>query len=265
MSYNISMLLKSALTFALLMPTCFSQVTSPNLPDEGILTEDTNGHYVKKRNYGKFTGRVSDKDEYSNVLKIHVENGNVKFFKAGDRVAFTVGDKGNRRCYATVQGTEPQYFTVHTLDIRQCNDGKAYIRRGTILHFNSELLQKRVFMASKHREMLLLQRQDFLKQLSELNHFVWTFDQQRVKTATEYDRKILEVQRMKQKALDELTIKKQDSVTLQVTLRKKLDELDDQLNFYRVERNEPMVDRWSRDHDLGLPVKNRPQRLKAKR
>lgn len=256
------MLLRTfALTF--LVPVCLAQVTSPNYPDSGVLTQDVNGFYEHKRNYGSFSGRVSDKDSYGNTLKIQVENGNVKFFKAGDRIAFTVGETGTRRCYATVQGTEPNYFTIHTMDIRQCNKGKTYIRRGTILKFNSDLLQKRVYMASKHREMLLMQREDFLKQLSRINHFVWTFDQQRVKTATEYDRKMLEVQRMKQKALDELTIKKQDSVTLQVKLRKRLDELDQQLNFFRVERQEAIVDRWAMDHDLGLPVGKRPQKRKS--
>jgi hypothetical protein len=43
---------------------------------------------------------------------------------------------------------------------------------------------------------------------------------------------------------------------------KKLNELDESLLFYRVERQELMTDRWNMDHDSGLPFGQRPQDMK---
>jgi hypothetical protein len=42
----------------------------------------------------------------------------------------------------------------------------------------------------------------------------------------------------------------------------KLNELDESLIHYRVERQELMTDRWNLDHDSGLPVGQRPQDVK---
>jgi hypothetical protein len=49
---------------------------------------------------------------------------------------------------------------------------------------------------------------------------------------------------------------------LQNELMKKLNELDESLHFYRVERQELMTDRWQLDHDQGLPMGQRPQVIK---
>ena len=49
---------------------------------------------------------------------------------------------------------------------------------------------------------------------------------------------------------------------LQVELQNKLDTIDESLEHYRVERQEYITDRWNLDHDLGLPMPQRPLEIK---
>ena len=98
--------------------------------------------------------------------------------------------------------------------------------------------------------------------MNDINHFIWTFDQQKVKTAAEFDERINQLQREKRKALDDLITLKQERLILQNELMKKLNELDESMLFYRVERQELMTDRWNLDHDEGLPFGQRPQDIK---
>ena len=56
-----------------------------------------------------------------------------------------------------------------------------------------------------------------------------------------------------------LKTKKKDSIDLQKELSYRLDKLDNDLEFYRVDKDEPKIDRWHLDHDLGKPVTDRPR------
>jgi hypothetical protein len=237
-------------------------ITEPKLPNEGVLSADVNHGINPALNYGKFTGRVSDKDDASRIFKVHVENNNSKFFRAGDNVYFRVqGREQRRNCKAFVRNVEDNYFSMFVENLEPCWEA-GYFRRGTILVFDSKVLEERVFEASKYREMLILRKDDFLKQLNGINHFLWTFDQQKVKVAADYDAQILEMQRARQRALDDLIQQKQEQLTLQAELMRRLNELDESLKFYRVERQELLTDRWNMDHDSALPVGQRPQELK---
>ena len=123
-------------------------------------------------------------------------------------------------------------------------------------------MARRVLEGSAYRKILIQRRQDLFRQLNNVNHFIWTFDQQRVLLAADYDKKILELQKQKQREVDNLISKKKDNLKLQRELIKRVDQLDRDLELYRVEKNELYVDRWHMDHDLGLPVQKRPQELK---
>lgn len=241
----------------------FSTVLVPNLPAEGVLEADNNGAINPNIDYERFSGRVSDKDDTSRVFKIRVENNNTKFFRAGDQVQFKVNLKDNREyCKGFVRNVEDFHFTIYVESLAPCYSTTEYFRRGTVLNFYSKTLALRIFEATKYREQLIGRKDDFLKQLNDINHFLWTFDQQKVKTAAKYDEDINRLQREKRKALDDLISLKQERLVLQNELMKKLNEMDDSLLFYRVERQELMTDRWNLDHDQGLPFGQRPQKIR---
>lgn len=224
---------------------------------------ETDSFYDPETNYAVFSGRVSDRDPSMNILKISSENGNVKFFRAGDQVYFRVSSqKESDFCKGYIRSSEDKYFVVYVTDLHPCWKKGTYFRRGTLLVFNTPQLARRILEGSSYRKILLGRRQDLFEQLNNVNHFIWTFDQQRVLLAADYDKKILELQKQKQREVDNLISKKKDNLKLQRELIKRVDQLDRDLELYRVEKNELYVDRWHMDHDLGLPVQKRPQELK---
>jgi hypothetical protein len=238
-------------------------VVVPNLPSAGLVGPQNNGGIDPNVDYERFSGRVSDKDDSSRIFKIQVENNNTKFFRAGDQVLFKVNLRENRNyCKASVRNVEDFHFTIYVESLAPCYSTEEYFKRGTILNFYSKTLALRVFEATKYRQQLIVRKDDFLKQLNDINHFLWTFDQQKVKTAADYDEQINKLQREKRKALDDMIELKQERLVLQNELMKKLNELDESLLFYRVERQELMTDRWNLDHDQGLPVGQRPQQIR---
>lgn len=216
--------------------------------------------------YSRFFGRVTDKDPTGQIYKIESETKNVRFFKVGDYISFHVegSDDSKDPCRAYVRDVEKEFFVIYVEDIRTCWRRDAYFRRGSRLRMTSEKLAQRVRDASLFRVLLLRRRKDFFTQLNGINRFVWSFEQQKVQVAAEYDRRIAEMQAQKQKALDQLLSKKADQIRLQRELGQNLDEIDNDLEFYRIEREELALDRWEHDHDLGLPVGDRPQQAKAK-
>lgn len=227
--------------------------------------EKLDSWYDNEYDYSQFTGRVSDRDKGSNILKISSEDKNIKFFRAGDKVNFTVASKDTDYCQGYVRNVEEKFFVIFVKDLYSCWNDSDYFRRGTLLHFNSKQLLSRVKEASKYRIVLLKRKKDFFKQLNNVNHFIWSYDQQKVLTASDYDLKIVEIEKGKQKALEMLLAKKQDQIRLQKELIRRLSELDQELGHYRIERDDLLVDRWHLDHDLGLPVGKRPQKLRAKK
>jgi hypothetical protein len=249
---------------ALLFSASLGAVTIvPNLPNEGVLGPDNRAQIDPNVDYERFSGRVSDKDDSSRIFKVHVENNNTKFFRAGDQVLFKVNLQDKKEyCKGFVRNVEDFHFTIYVESLGPCYSTEEYFRRGTVLNFYSKQLALRVFEASKYRDQLIVRKEDFLKQLNDINHFIWTFDQQKVKTAADYDEQINKLQREKRKALDDLITLKQERLVLQNELMGKLNELDESLLFYRVERQELMTDRWNLDHDAGLPFGQRPQDMK---
>lgn len=243
--------------------TLWAVVADANFPDQGVMSPDSNNIIDPNIDYEHFSGRVSDKDDKSRVFKIQVENNNTKFFRSGDLVLFKVNTKESRDyCKGFVRSVENFYFTIYVETLHTCFKESEYFRRGTVLNFYSKVLAERILEGSLYRGQLITRKQSFLKQMNDINHFLWTFDQQKVKTATDFDARINELQRQKQKALDDLITEKQEKLVLQNELMRKLNDLDESLKFYRVERQELMTDRWELDHDLGHPVGHRPQELK---
>jgi len=153
---------------------------------------------------------------------------------------------------------------MYVESLAPCFSTTEYFKRGTVLNFYSKVLALRTFEASRYREQLIVRKEDFLKQLNDINHFIWNFDQIKVKRAAEFDEEINRLQREKRKALDDMITLKQEKLVLQNELMKKLNELDESLLFYRVERQELMTDRWETDHDQGLPFGQRPQKIRQK-
>lgn len=238
----------------------FSQ-ERPQLPDEGVVSREQQAFMDHELDYVRFTARVTDRDPLTRILKIQAETLNTRFFRAGDRLDFSI-DNRSGSCRALVRNIEKNFVTLFVPNVRQCKEYDDYLRRGSKINIVSVDFHHRVKEASSFRKSLITRKEDFLKQLNQINHFLWSYDQIKQELGADYDEKIVEMERKKQQDLDELRSKKEENVILQKELQKKLTDLDKELDFYRIERQEWLTDRWDLDHDLSLPFGPRPQEEK---
>lgn len=240
-------------------------IVTPDLEGRKVTGDDNNNFIDPRVDYSKFKGRVTDKDDTGRILKVQVENNNTKFLKAGDLIYFKVNNHENTRlCKASVRSVEDFFFSIYVQDFKGCWNEKRYFPRGLQLNFSTDLMATRVFEASEYRKLLIMRKEGFLNQLNGINKFIWTYDQQKLRTAITYDERINAILREKQLAIDNLLQKKQENLTLQTMLIDKLDSVDESLKHYKVERQEPLIDRWNLDHDEDLPFGRRPGRFKRK-
>ena len=228
-------------------------------------SDSEDSFYDEKKDYAKFSARITDRDKSANIIKVTSENRNIKFFRAGDEIRFNIASMKNKeKCVAHVRSVEPRYFVAFVKDLNPCWGSEDYFRRGTVLVIESYRLAERVREASVYRRVLLSRKKSFFGQLNNVNHFVWSYNQQKIKVAAKYDKKIMEIKNRKQNALEELQLNKKDQVYLQKELIYRLDSIDNDLEFYRIESDELAIDRWHMDHDLGIPVGKRPAPIKPK-
>ena len=245
--------------------TVRSNVTKNNMARK-TLKIGLDSFYDINFDYEKFSGRVTDRDETSSIVKVSSENKNTKFFRAGDLVEFRIQNSSNDKfCQGFVRSLEPDYFIMYARDLFPCLPKEEYFRRGTVLVMQSEKLGQRVREASVYRASLIDKKQDYMIQLNGINNGIWNFEERKVVVAAEFDRRIAEMEKEKIKALDELITKKNDEIVLQRELAFQLDNIDKELDFYRIEKHELMFDRWHLDKDLGYPVFDKPEEIRPKR
>jgi hypothetical protein len=230
------------------------------------LKVEPDSFYDSKFDYSQFSARVTDRDATTSIVKISSESRNVKFFRAGDLVEFKIQNNRNGDfCQGYVRSIEENYFVMFVKDLFPCFPKEEYFRRGTALVMKSEKLAIRMREASIYRASLLNKKKDFMLQLNDVNEFVWNFEEKKIQVAADYDQQIAEIEKQKLKALGQLLSDKNDKMRLQRELAYRLDNIDKELSFYRIEKVEPLFDRWHLDHDLGYPVYERPEEIRPRR
>ena len=206
-------------------------------------------HYDKEFDYSRFIGRMTDRNKPGNILKIFSKNTNVKLLRSGDPVFFKYPFGSKNYCKGSVRNTEDHdYFVIYSHDLSPClKKGEVVIRRGSKLHFLSPKLVTRVHQAHLRHQALLKRREQFFKQLNEINHFIWTYQQQKIKTSAKYKEEMLKLQQDEQRALEILKEKKKDGLLLQRELNKRIDKLDSDLLFYSIEKKQKIKESWKQD------------------
>ena len=218
--------------------------------------------YNPEFDYSKFTGRITDRDKSSHIIKVKSSNKNIKLFQSGDKIIFQVFSKDTDFCKGYIRTIENNYFVAYVSNIFTCFESDQILRRGVRIVIQSQDLAKRVKDAAIYRLILLKRRESFFSQLNDVNHFIWTYDQQKVITASRYDKEIEKIKNNKQNAIDQLISKKADSIKLQKNLNYSLDRIDQELELYRISEENKGLNRWSLDHNLGLPVDHKPQSIR---
>ena len=73
----------------------------------------------------------------------------------------------------------------------------------------------------------------------------------------------LRFKKFKEEAINLLLSKKRDQIRIQRELGFRLDQIDNELKYYRVEKDELYTDRWHLDQDTGIPVYKKPVPIKV--
>lgn len=228
-----------------------------NLPNRGVLGKG-DSYFDPGQDFSHQLGRVSDYDKEKKNYKIRFENNNIKFLKNGDVMTFHVVNRKKGVCRGQVRAVEDFHIVVEVPTLEPCWDGIEYFRRGTILSIKIPSMSQRLYEASSFRKILIQRKADFLEQMKNLNNFLYNYDQERVGLIVNYDERIAKVMEEKKKAVRALEAKRRESYDLRMELGKKLDKLDRDIRFYRIERQETLIDRWNLSHDSGLPLGERP-------
>lgn len=247
----------------LLVSTSALAVTQLVDPDAEVLDPENYRSMDIKVDYQNLRGRVTDKSDEGKILKIKTQNNNIKFFKINDPIKFSINNIDLPvRCRGLVQSLEDYYMVIKVENLSLCYPEDRYLPRGVLVNIEAPRLVQRVFEVTQYRDILSLKKDGFLKQLQSINNFLWAYPQEKINLAASYDEQINEIKKQKRIALDQLLDKKAEQIRLQGELRSKLNQLDGELEFYKVERQEYLLDRWNMDHDLGHPVGQRPQKTK---
>ena len=205
--------------------------------------------------YSYFYGRVSDLSKDQKMIRFSTENRNIKLFRAGDTLRFRViKDKDGEECIGHVRDSDENYLVFSVTSYAPCLGDRLKMRIGNILRVNSEALFSRIKDAKVFREVLKKRKKDFLSQLNEVNTWLWTFKQQKLKSTAKYDQEISKLQLAKQQEISNLNLKRKDYLHLQRELKFRLDKLDQDLELYRIENSKVLRDRWAKDRDLGIEV-----------
>lgn len=217
--------------------------------------------YDEKIDYSSLIARITDRDKTGNILRIYSQNKNIRFFRIGDPLSFRMASRTKSKfCRGNVRSVEEHYFVIYVRDVFACIEKDEYfIRRGSMIHIKSKSLSRRIIDASTHRLLLLKRKKDLLTQLKGINNFLWSYQQHRIKLAVEYDNKLIAMKKEKQKALEVMLGKRRDSIILQNKIPYYLDQVEKDLEFYRIDNRNSFLNRWDSDHNLGLPMsKNMP-------
>ena len=208
--------------------------------------------------YSRFIGRITDYDKHREIFKVYSKNEYIRFFRSGDKVKFKLSAPNGQYCQASIRKTHGEdYITISSYDLSLCMENPHNLRRGARFLFQSEHLFKRVYNASIHRKVLLKRRQKLLEQFNEINGFLWSYNQQRIKTTAKYEGKIIKIKKAKKRELDTLKEKKKDGLLLQKELNRRLSETDRDLKFYSI-NDMANWDVWHQDQNLGLPISGHP-------
>jgi len=248
--------------FILLLFFCFSNKTnataySPNLADHGVMAADFDGFLDPNFDYSFTYGRISDIEQKNLIVKIQVENDVTRFFKPGDFVQLSVRKLSKEDCQSQVVSAEKGYFTVKLDSLTPCWKEQTYFRRGLVLEIHSTVLHLRVQQASAYRRDLLQKRDAYLKELAGVNNFFWQLANNRDKLGADYDAKIEKLKNDKTAALQKFDQDQVDKVKVQGELMSELNNLDDLLKFYRIDRREILKDRFQSDYDTSAPADQR--------
>lgn len=197
---------------------------------------------------GSFPGRISKLNPSLSLMRVRMNFSNAKFLRENDSVEFWNEGHPQKKCFGAIAGKSAEYFLIKVTDWNNCVQ-KVGFSVGAYILFQSSDLEKTLAIARDMVKILLQKRLVLENMLS--NKKVKLDDQisQVEAINSNYQAMIERIKNEWNNALKNLQDSKSDSERQVNSYQAQLDDLDFQLEKYRVENENFKKDRWSLDEN----------------
>lgn len=195
---------------------------------------------------GTFPGRVSRLNPLASLMRVRLDFSNSKFLRTNDGLEFWNEGMPMVRCQGAIVGKSGEYFLVRVYEWKNCIS-KVGFSVGSHVYFESKDLEKTLITAREMVKVLLQKRMVLQSQTSNKKNDVTDQSTQLENINARYEAMIERIRSEWNEAIKGLSSAKSTNQVELNSLQAQLDEIDFQLERYRVEDANFKKDRWAID------------------
>ena len=195
---------------------------------------------------GTFAGRVSRLNPSASLVRVRLDFSNAKFLRTNDSIEFWNEGMPLVRCQGAIVGKSGEYFLIRVYEWKLCIN-KVGFSVGSHVYFESKDLEKTLNTAREMVKVLLQKRMVLAGQTTAKNNDVKDQSSQLENINARYEAMIERIKNEWNEAVKGLTNAKAKNQVDLNSLQAQLDEIDFQLERYRVEDANFKKDRWAID------------------
>lgn len=198
---------------------------------------------------GVFSGRISKISRDISVVRIKVDFDNVKYINVKDKIEFWDEKNSTLKCKGYVIGRTADYILLKLPDMKFCEKG-LYFTTGAYFKFYSEDLQNNVKMGREVVGILIKKRMAVKGQMDVKNKEIQGHVERMNAINARYQTLREKLEQEWQKELHALDEDRTYSLRSYKDLERRLDEIDQKLEQYKIKDENLTLDRWSLDSNL---------------
>lgn len=195
---------------------------------------------------GTFTGRISRLNPEASLMRVRLDFVNAKFLRTNDGIEFWNEGMPMIRCQAAIVGKSGEYFLLRVYEWKLCI-GKVGFSVGSHVYFESKDLEKTLITAREMVKVLLQKRMLLQGQTTNKDNDVNDQSSQLSNINARYEAMIERIKKEWNDAIKGLSAAKSANEIELNSLKAQLDEIDFQLERYRIEDANIKKDRWAID------------------
>lgn len=198
---------------------------------------------------GFFSGRISKINSEISVVRIKVDFDNIKYINTKDKIEFWDEKNNLTKCKGYVVGRTADYILLKVSDMNYCQK-KLYFTTGSYFKFFSEDLENNIKMGREVVGILLKKRMAVQGQLEFKNKEIQGHMDKTNAINARYQTLREKLEQEWQKELHALDEDRTFSMQSYKDLGRRLDEIDQKLEQYKLKDENLTLDRWSLDSNL---------------
>jgi hypothetical protein len=192
----------------------------------------------------QFQGRVSLYNPKAQVLRLRFEFYNAKFLKNQDLLSFWGLGQDTQKCQGVILGKSGEYYLMQIREYNICRQ-KLALNAGVLLNFSSRDYEETLLKA-KEVTATLLQKREILESIKSQNDDIVNDQNGEIEKVNIKYKSIIEgIKKEWNNELKAVVENRGSDVGKSASLQSQLDDLDMELEKYRVESPQFKKDRWS--------------------